>query len=50
MSLAVPKVGGLDEMVSDLLRALVDGIGIKSLDRVGDGVQLLSEQGRDASK
>src|SRR6266481_4863066 len=41
----------LEEMVSDLPRALVEGIGIKPLGRVGDeGVQLLSPRGRDAGK
>jgi hypothetical protein len=38
-------------MVSDFAHALVDGIRIKSLDRVGDdGVQLLSARDRDAGK
>ena len=50
-SSAVGKRSCLEQMVCDLSGALVNGIGIEPLDRVGDsGVQLLSARGRDAGK
>src|ERR1700730_16747377 len=49
--LLVGKRSCLDEMVSDLPGALVDGTGIDQLDRPGDcGVQLLFAHSRDAGK
>ena len=49
--LLVSERSCLEQMVSDLSGALVDGTGIEPLDRVGDaGVQSLSARGRDAGK
>ena len=50
-SLVVSEGSCLEEMVSDLSGALVDGAGIEPLDRVGDvGVQSLLARSRDAGK
>jgi hypothetical protein len=49
-SLALRERSCLEQMVSDLPRAL-DGTGIEPLDRVGDdGMQALSARGRDTGK
>jgi hypothetical protein len=49
--LLVSKRSCLDEMISDLSGALLDGLGIEPLNCVGDtGMQLLSARGRDAGK
>src|SRR5713226_6520867 len=47
----VSERSSFEQMVRDVSRALIDGIGIERLDRIGDGsVQPLLAWGRDAGK